>query len=170
MRIWPFGAVSIIILTMLIAGCEEKIPDVYKEPLRKRIIPALEEEDSNLAAQAQKNAGVEIKTVQQKTQEEKARDEEAAQLALSRSNPFLTKEEEENYKETQGRIIIDDMTLSAVMYSPPNSKVIIDGSIFKEGDDLGSKKIIEIQPKAVILKDESSKREYIIRTKDAAGK
>jgi hypothetical protein len=170
MRTWPFGAVSITIIIMLIAGCQQKIPDVYKEPIRTRIIPALEQEDANMAAQAQKNSQVEIKTVQQKTEEEKTREEEAAQLALSRSNPFLTKEEEENFKETQGRIIVEDMTLSAVMYSPPDSKVIIDGSILKEGDNIGSKKIIEIQPKAVILRDESSKREYILRTKDAAVK
>ena len=153
MRTWPFGAASIIILIMLTAGCQGKVPDVYKEPIRKRIIPVLEKEEADMMAQAQKNSQVDIKTVQQKKEEEKAKEEEAAQLALSRTNPFLTKEEEENYKETQGRIIIEDMTLSAVMYSPPNSKVIINGSIFKEGDDIGTKKIIEIQPKAVILKD-----------------
>ncbi|MDD4907783.1 MAG: general secretion pathway protein GspB [Candidatus Omnitrophica bacterium] len=169
MRKWPYGAMTIIMLTMFIAGCQEKIPDIYNQPVKKRIIPALEEEEAAMMAQAQ-SIGLEMKTVQQKTEEEKAREEEAAQLALARTNPFLTKEEEENYKETQGRILIENMTLSAVMYSPPSSKVIIDGAILKEGDNIGQKKIIEIQPKAVILKDDSSKSEYILKTKDAAEK
>jgi len=163
-------AASIIILFMSITGCQEKIPDVYNEPVKKRIIPNYDEIDQAVSQGMPPAPGMEIKTVQQKTDEEKARDAQAAELALARSNPFLTQEEEENFKETQGRIIIEDMNLSAVMYSPPNSKAIINGVIVKEGGTLGSKKIIEIQPKAVIMKDEVSKREYILKTKNAAEK
>jgi hypothetical protein len=111
---------------------------------------------------------LEITPAQQKTEEEQAKQIEAEELALARSNPFLTKEEEEAFKESQGRVPIKDMNLSAIMYSPPNSKVIVDGAILKEGDNIGTKKIIEIQPKMVIFKDETTKLEYTLKTTGAA--
>ena len=156
-----FVIIPLIIISYLAIGCgspqetpETSIPDnraLVKELMKDQPI-------------------LEVMPAQQKAEEEKAKKAEAEELALARSNPFLTKEEEEAFRETQGRVPIKDMTLSAIMYSPPNSKVIIDGAILKEGNTVGTKKIIEIQPKMVILKDETTKLEYILKAKEAAEK
>ncbi len=77
-----------------------------------------------------------------------------------RLNPFLTFEEERDFfsPKEPSRVVLDYFNLSAVFCSPEktNSKAIINGMIYKAGDEIdtvNSKKIVEIQPKAVILKD-----------------
>jgi hypothetical protein len=85
-----------------------------------------------------------------------------------RLNPFLTREEEEIFRRLKGRIPIDYLNLSAIFYSPDNeSRVIIDGQILRKGQTIDSKKIVEIQPEVVILKD--TQGEYIMRLKRVQG-
>lgn len=87
---------------------------------------------------------------------------------LLRQNPFLTLKEEESFrgKDFQG-VIIDYLNLSAVFYAPYNSKAIIEGRIFKKGDILDNKEIIEIGPEEVILKD--SQTSYILKMRQVLG-
>ena len=152
-----FTLIPLIMICYFTIGCEKPAeePAQLSTPDNRTVVKELMKAQPVL----------EIAATEQKTEEEKAKQAEAEELTLARANPFLTKEEEEAFKETQGRIIIEDMNLSAIMYSPPNSKVIINGTILKEGDAIGPKKILEIQPKMVILKDEITKREYILKTK-----
>ena len=74
-------------------------------------------------------------------------------------NPFLTKEEEASIHNSYEKPL--SLRLSAIFYSPPNSKAIIDGRILKEGDKINNKIIKEIKLREVILKDSNSK--YILR-------
>ena len=74
-------------------------------------------------------------------------------------NPFLTKEEEASIRNSYEKPL--SLRLSAIFYSPPNSKAIIDGRILKEGDKINNKIIKEIKLREVILKDSNSK--YILR-------
>ena len=76
-------------------------------------------------------------------------------------NPFLTKEEEASTSRYDRLLTLN---LSAIFYSPPDSKVIIDGHILKEGDVIDNKMVKEIRPAVVILKD--SVREYIVEMKN----
>ena len=79
------------------------------------------------------------------------------------ANPFLTPEEEEYFWKTEKKIEIDYLNLSAVFYSPGNSKVIIGGGIFKKGLFIDNKEITEIGREWVILKDTTAK--YILKMK-----
>lgn len=80
-------------------------------------------------------------------------------------NPFLTREEEESFKDTGKRIPLGSMMLSAVVYSQvEKSKAIINGRILREGDLIENKQVIEIQPEAVVLKDIQG--EYIVTLKN----
>jgi hypothetical protein len=74
-----------------------------------------------------------------------------------RENPFLTMEEELSLSESRFLTPIDYLNLSAVLYSPGESKVIINGYILKERDYIDNKEIIEIHHNAVILKDSQGK-------------
>lgn len=77
-----------------------------------------------------------------------------------RLNPFLSFEEERNFLAPKEplRVILDYFNLSAIFYSQEKTenKAIINGIICKVGDEIdviNSKKIVQIQPKVVILKD-----------------
>jgi len=89
-----------------------------------------------------------------------------------RINPFLTKEEEEIFQYSKARTPIDYLNLSAIFYSAESNKsmAIIDGEILREGQTIDNKRIVKIQPKAVILEDEQSaylQKQYIINLKEA---
>jgi DNA-binding transcriptional MerR regulator len=102
--------------------------------------------------------------------------EEIAQEVLSpeeedpslRTNPFLAPEEEDFLKSQEGKLVINYLKLTAVFYSPPSSRAIIDGKIFKEGDIVDNKQIVKINPEEIILKD--TKGEYIISMKNVLGR
>jgi len=81
-----------------------------------------------------------------------------------RENPFLTWEEEINLSKTKRRKVLDYLTLSAIFYSSKNSFAVIDGHILKEGDTIDEKRIVRIEPKKVILKDEEG--EYVVFLKN----
>ncbi len=80
------------------------------------------------------------------------------------SNPFLTQEEQKVFKDMAGRLSIDYLNLSAIFYSIANSRAIIDGRIFKNGDIVDKKEIVEIKPEEIILKDTQSV--YVLKMKD----
>jgi len=77
-------------------------------------------------------------------------------------NPFLTKEEETSIYNSYEKPL--NLGLSAIFYSPPNSKAIIDGRILEEGDKINNKIVKEIKLREVILKDSNSK--YILKMKN----
>lgn len=86
---------------------------------------------------------------------------QAAPLIESlRLNPFLSFEEEQSFLAPKrlALIVLDYFNLSATFCSAEkiNSKAIINGMVCKIGDvidPVDAKKIVEIQPKAVILRD-----------------
>lgn len=79
-------------------------------------------------------------------------------------NPFLSQEELELFKDIDtSSIPIDYLNLTAIFYSPPDSKAVIEGRIYKKGDILDNKMITEIKPEEVFLEDTQSK--YILRIK-----
>lgn len=85
----------------------------------------------------------------------------------ARLNPFLTEKEEAAFKDIDEREVINYLNLSAIFYSSSKeSKAIIDGRIYKVGDVLDNKKIVEINPEEIVLKDAS--REYVLKIKRAA--
>ena len=84
-------------------------------------------------------------------------------LVGAKLNPFLTKEEEQLYSEAGNRIPLDYLSLSAILYSPPFSKAIINGRILKVGNYIDNKEIMNILPEAVILK--GADVEYIAKLK-----
>lgn len=87
-----------------------------------------------------------------------------------RVNPFLSLEEEGNFfgpKEPPAPIVLDYFKLSAIFCSQikTENKAIINGMICKAGDEvdaINSKKIVEIRPGEVILKDING-LEYLLR-------
>lgn len=93
--------------------------------------------------------------------------EPAEDMDRARVNPFLTQEEETALKETGAAIPISYLNLSAVLYSPQSSRAIINGQILGLGDSIDNKKVIRIEPEAVVLKD--AQGEYIVRLKRIVG-
>jgi hypothetical protein len=85
---------------------------------------------------------------------------ELVNISLSRVNPFLTLEEEELFKDLSRATPIDYLNLSAIFYLPGASKVIINGYVLEVNDNIDGKKIIDIQPDRVTLKDHE--REYVV--------
>lgn len=85
-----------------------------------------------------------------------------------RANPFLTLEEEESFKDLGEAIPIDYLNLSAIFYSPGASKVIINGYVLELNDNIDGKKVIDIQPNKVTLKDDEG--EYVIRLRKIVDK
>lgn len=84
-------------------------------------------------------------------------------------NPFLSEEEESEFRDAGRAVAIDYLGLSAILYSSADrSKAILQGRILQKGDSIGDKEIIEIRPEAVILKDAAA--EYIVRLKDLGGR
>lgn len=80
-------------------------------------------------------------------------------------NPFLTEEEEREFADAGKAIPIEHLRASAIIYtSSRKSKAIINGQVFKIGDYVDNKEIVEIQSEAVILKDAAA--EYIVRLRD----
>lgn len=77
-------------------------------------------------------------------------------------NPFLSAQEENEFRDAGKAIPLDTLLLSAILYSSAaKSKAILQGRILEKGDSIGDKEIIEIRPEAVILKDAAT--EYIVR-------
>ncbi|HCD37203.1 MAG TPA: hypothetical protein DEQ77_00450 [Candidatus Omnitrophica bacterium] len=92
----------------------------------------------------------------------------APSIESVRVNPFLTFEEERDFfsPKEPSRVMLDYFNLSAIFCSQikTENKAIINGRIYKTGDEIdavNSKKIVEIQPKAVILRDTSG-LEYLL--------
>lgn len=77
-------------------------------------------------------------------------------------NPFLTEEEVERFSDPDYREPVQ-MNVSAVFYTPPESKIIVDGRVLKEGDIINNKRIIKIKPEEAILKD--IRGEYSLKLK-----
>jgi hypothetical protein len=78
-----------------------------------------------------------------------------------RSNPFLTLEEEMAIRSQPDAIPINYLILTAIFYSPANSRAIVDGEILKKGDFIDNKEIINISPEEIILKDNNSR--YVLK-------
>lgn len=89
-------------------------------------------------------------------------------LSQIRVNPFLTAEEEELFKDLGKAVPIDYLNLSAIFYSPGASKVIINGYVLEVNNNIDGKKVIDIQPDEVILKD--SEGEYVVRLRKIGDK
>jgi hypothetical protein len=85
--------------------------------------------------------------------------------AITRTNPFLTAQEEQYYKEDYLGARLDYLLLSAILYFPGDSKAIINGQIVTVSDSIDNKEIVKILPDAVILQD--SKGEYLVSLKKA---
>jgi hypothetical protein len=85
--------------------------------------------------------------------------------AITRTNPFLTAQEEQYYKEAYLGARLDYLVLSAILYFPGDSKAIINGQIVTVSDSIDDKEIVKILPDAVILQD--SKGEYLVSLKKA---
>ncbi len=79
-------------------------------------------------------------------------------------NPFLSPEEELKFRDKEGRLIIDKPRVLAVFSSPGKSGAIIGRRVYKVGDILDNKEIIEISPSGVILKDRHT--QYILKIPD----
>lgn len=109
----------------------------------------------------------EVVTEEAKTPVEQEKSKEASGDMTKMRNPFLTQEEEGVTKETGSFIPINYLSLSAVIYSPRESRAIINGQILKVGDNIDNKQVVKIEPEAVILKD--AQGEYIVRLKKVAG-
>lgn len=86
----------------------------------------------------------------------------------ARTSPFLTEEEEKNYRYLGKNILIDYLAVSGIIYSPAGSRAIINGQILSVGDRVDNKEIIEILPEAVILKDAQS--QYMVKLKNVVEK
>lgn len=92
----------------------------------------------------------------------------ASGIVFSRKNPFLSIAEEAYFNQPHKVVsIIEDYVVSAIFCSPDKAedKAIINGMISKVGDEIGTvnrKKIVEIQPKEVILQDMNG-LEYLLR-------
>ena len=98
-----------------------------------------------------------------------AQEQTALFIGPVRLNPFLSLEEERNFsklKEPPAPVMLDYFNLSAIFCSQTKTenKAIINGMICKVGDeiDADNKKIVEIQPREVILKDTNG-LEYLLR-------
>jgi hypothetical protein len=85
-------------------------------------------------------------------------------LSEERSNPFLTLEEETALKSRPDAIPINYLMLTAIFYSPSNSRAIVDGEILKKGDFIDNKEIINISPEEIILKDNNSR--YVLKMRN----
>jgi hypothetical protein len=76
----------------------------------------------------------------------------------AKENPFLTKAEEEFFKNAPNTvIIIDTLHLSAIFFSSLASKAIINGRVVGIGDIVDKKEITDIKREEVLLKDTQGK-------------
>lgn len=83
-----------------------------------------------------------------------------------KNNPFLTSQEEKVYANTGKYVPIDYLNLSAIIYSSASRRAIVDGNILEIGNTIDNKKVIDIRPEEIILKDSQS--EYVLRLKKVA--
>jgi len=95
--------------------------------------------------------------------EEKDQEEDVSSIE---NNPFLTFDEEEDFSPFIYRETIR-MDLTAVFYTPPKSKIIVDGRIYEEGDIISNKRIVKINPEEAVLKD--AKGEYLLKLNGVLG-
>ena len=147
MRKRKFLFFIIILIFIFVGSCSER-----KEEGEEEKDISVNEEFSSF-----KNEKVERVNMKRKKEREK--------FTISlRKNPFLRWEEEKKLAQKKMREIINYLNLTAIFYSPSKSFAVIDGYVVEEGDTIAGKKVIEINPKAVILKDE--KGEYILPLKE----
>ena len=140
-KLWLIVALAVFLL----AGCGKKEAEVPTD---------------ETAAPTTESAAEPRKTTQPLAGQETA----LAPDELTR-NPFLSAEEESEFRDAGKAIPLDTLLLSAILYSSAaKSKVVLQGRILEKGDSIGDKKIIEIRPEAVILKDAAT--EYIVRLKN----
>lgn len=98
-------------------------------------------------------------------QEEPPQQEAAFLLNEITRNPFLTEAENTVPAEVKKTVIIDYLSVSAILYSDKGkSKAIINGQIIETGDSIDNKKVTEIQPETVTLKDDGN--EYLVKLKE----
>lgn len=126
-------ACALIIGLFLISGCARKASVAPKESQKPPLL------------QSEEKTGREIVTLAEKN-DERIR------------NPFLSEDSENKEilftNSRENTTLIHSLNLSAVFYSPEHTnRAIINGEILKKGDSLGNKKIVDIQPEAVILED-----------------
>ncbi|MDD5669745.1 MAG: hypothetical protein PHE58_06955 [Candidatus Omnitrophica bacterium] len=149
---------TIFLLCVLSAGCGEQNPSVITS--QKLEFPAEEkvpspQERAQLNLMQQKPASQpEVKNEQKTEAEEPA----------GRINPFLSLDEEEYFSSTQGRLMLNNAEVTAIFYSPPDSKAIINGYVVKKNDMFEGKEVLEINPEDVVLKD--AQGEYIVRMRN----
>ena len=55
----------------------------------------------------------------------------------------------------------NSLTVTAILYSPPKSRAIIDGNIISEGDTFAGRKVLKIDAESVIVEETGYK--YIVR-------
>ena len=67
-------------------------------------------------------------------------------------NPFLDKKQELQYEDEDERTI-DNMSLTAILYSGKDSRAMVDGRIVKIGDVIDNKEVMEITSEKIIFKD-----------------
>lgn len=148
---------SIFFLCALSTGCgEQSSPVVTSQklefPAEEKFLSPQEREKLN-SVQQKTASQPEIKNEQKTEQEEPP----------GRLNPFLSLDEEQYFSSTQGRLMLNDAEVTAIFYSPPESKAIINGYVVKKNDMFEGKEVLEINPEDVVLKD--AQGEYIVRMK-----
>lgn len=131
---------AVLLCVFLLSGCEKEKTAVSKRAGKKRAQKAQEKE----------------------TPKESISEESQLPDVESRSNPFLSREEEEISKKQDFRRPLD-LNLTAIVYTPAQKRAVIDGRIYKEGDIVDNKEIVKINAEEIILKD--SQGEYVIRLK-----
>jgi len=104
----------------------------------------------------------EVASLPQEKEKEKIETKTISEVPLE--NPFLKLEERESDRLKNQRKTIDYLNLTAIFHSPPTSRAIVEGKIVKEGDIIDNKRVIEIQPEAIVLKDFEG--EYILELRD----
>lgn len=67
-------------------------------------------------------------------------------------NPFLSRKQELSYEDEDERTI-ENMSLTAILYSGKKSRAMVDGRIVEIGDVIDNKEVIDITSEKVIFKD-----------------
>ncbi|MCM8774146.1 MAG: general secretion pathway protein GspB [Candidatus Omnitrophica bacterium] len=79
---------------------------------------------------------------------------------LKDRDPLVPLVSESGHILIQEKKEIGNFILQGIIYSPQNSKAIINNEILSEGDVLGEYRIVKIEPKRVVLEKED--KEYIL--------
>jgi predicted small lipoprotein YifL len=134
-----------VLVVFLLAGCGKKEPEA---PVDDTATPAAE-------------SAVDPEKINQPVPPQEAT---LSPDELTR-NPFLSAEEESEFRDAGKAVPLETLALSAILYSSADkSKAILQGRILEKGDTIGDKEIVEIRPEAVILKDAAT--EYIVRLRN----